>query len=81
MSFRCQFCNEAQPACVCPVRITTKTRPSSRGFGFEIAEEKMACKECAKEHGPAVEESETATTTLGEIFGAKIGDSVEHGVN
>ncbi|MBT8454166.1 MAG: hypothetical protein KJO40_19540 [Deltaproteobacteria bacterium] len=49
MSFRCQFCGEAQPAGTPPVRMVTRVRQREYGlstFGWEIAEEKNACEVC-----------------------------------
>ena len=54
MSFKCDVCNEPQPAGKCPVRLATETRmksyfnTGSEGtFGWEIVREKNVCSDCA----------------------------------
>jgi hypothetical protein len=53
MSFRCEFCNQPQPAAARPVRIVTWIRQQDQrgGWGWEIAAEKNACGICADRVG------------------------------
>jgi hypothetical protein len=62
MGFRCDFCNQAQPVRTKPVNIITKIRKQEgkvkmiNGMegewiqGWQIAEEKKACRNCAKKN-------------------------------
>lgn len=53
MSFRCEFCGEAQDPGVAPIQVVTKIRHKGQGGyeyrGTEIAEEKNSCEPC---HNP-----------------------------
>jgi len=68
MSFRCEFCGKAQDAGVCPVRVVTKRKRRTYGFGTDIAEEKNGCASCAQD---VVEE--TVDPTPKTSLGAKLG--------
>ena len=49
MSFRCDFCGEAQGAGVAAIKVVTKIRSRGSGYdyrGTEIAEEKNSCSTC-----------------------------------
>jgi hypothetical protein len=49
MSFRCEFCGEAQPTGVGPIQVVTKIRHKGSEFewkGTDIAEEKNSCEPC-----------------------------------
>jgi len=49
MSFRCEFCGEAQPGGVGPIQVVTKIRRKGNEFeykGTDIAEEKNSCATC-----------------------------------
>ena len=49
MSFRCEFCGEAQEGGVAPIQVVTKIRHRGSEYewkGTEVAEEKNSCVTC-----------------------------------